>query len=437
MNSIDFEKDNSIIVKTHSLKLKRNNKNISIILIYHVSYEAIEIKIIDSSSTKLLGREVFTYSDIFEHFENYFICFNENMFNIYTFINNCFVLKKYKVNIKDKAKQIIIELFILKDCELNILKINIAHYQNSNEYNKVLEKIKELNLSLDSFKGKNYKVAPVNYIKYENNVHNLYFEIFMEKEINVLGIKAQVIHKKDEDIINNSKDINNLFYASYYSYEEFNITTENYYHSIVNLEEISKEILINFYNKNIKIERITEKKVKLKMKVVSLLVNTIDLDIILLKGADIKVKYLEIIGSLKMQNEYLIKREIYQSELNEEKNKINNSNILDEYTLSNDSNYIYIGNSLANSNISLEKKLLCKKINRNELDSSDNSKKGKKKDKNPDKGNNKKRNENKSKKLNDSENVNQNNINELYQQLIKSERKRLANISEQLDESDY
>jgi len=444
MDSVEFENDASIICNAHSLKLKRNTKNISLILIYHSVYEVIEIKIFEMPSNKLIGRKIFTYSDIFEIFENYFLCFNEDMLNIYTFLNNCFLLKKYHANINENSKQINIELFILKDCAISIKTINITTHQDYNGYKKLLDKIRELNYNMNNSNnkiGKNYRVAPVNYIKYENDVYFVYFEIFLEKEIEVLGIKAQVIHK-DEGNINYINNKYNNTYSAYYSLDEINLVTKNYYQPIVYLEEISKEIIINFYNKNIKIEGITEEKIKLKIKVVSSTMNISDIDITLLKNSNIKEKYMEIIRELKLKNEYLIKREIYQDyqdKKQDEKDKNNNSISLYDCALSNDSIFLSIENSLANSHISQEKKLLEKKREYCELSGNKNPKKGKtnKKRKNYNKGSsNKKRNEHKYNDSKENENVNQSDYNELYQQLIKHERERLSNISEKLFDSD-
>ena len=441
MDSIDFENDDSIKCKTYSMKLKRNTKNISLILIYHSSYEVIEIQTTEIPSNKLLGRAVLTYSDIFEIFENFFLCFNENMLDIYTFLNNCFVLKKYKATISENTKQIAIKFFFLKEGELEMKTIYLTSCQDRNEYEKVLEKIKVLNQTVNSSIGKNCSVAPVNCVKYENDKYFFYFDIFFEKEIDVLGIKAHVFEKNVENNINYFNDNNNIFYSSFYFFEEFNSTTKKYYQSIVNLEEISKEIMISFYNNNIRIEEVSEEKMKIKMKFVSSTMSISDIDFILFKNASIKEKYLEIIKSLKMKNEYLIKKEIYQDEMKEEKNKNNNSNILCEYTLSDDSNIVSIGNSLSNSNFSLDNKILGKKIKRDELnvnkvyqkEKKDKNKKGKKSKKEI---NSQEDNENDLIILREKENKNQNKYNELYQQLIKNERLRLANISEHLDEFD-
>lgn len=440
MEFVDFENDISIICNSYSLKLKRNINNISIILIYHTFYEVIEIKIFEMSSNKLIAREILTYSDIFEIFENYFICFNEDMLNIYTFLNNCFLLKKYQANINENSKQINIELFILKEGQLNLKTINITICEDSNGYKKILDKIEQLNYIMDHNIKKNYRVAPVNYIKYENDMYCLYFDISIEKEINVFGIKAQVIHKNEE--INNINNKNKEIYSAYYSLDEINLATKNYYQSLVNLDEISKEIIINFHNKNIIIAGITEEKMKLKMKVVSSIMNVYDIDIVLSKNSNIKEKYIEIIRDLKLKNEYLIKREIYQNyqdKKNDEKDKNNNSISLYDNALSNDSNYLSIENNLTNSLISSDKKFLEKKRETFESSRENKIKKGKKnkKGKNPNKKTNtQKKNGYKYKNPKENENMNQYNNNELFQQLIKNERERLYNNSVKLFESD-
>ena len=257
MNFIDFENDTSIICKAYSLKLNRNIKNITLILLYHISYEVIEIKIYEISSNKLIGREILTYVDIFEIFENYFLCFNEDMLKIYTFLNNCFLLQKYQACINELTKQINIELFLLKERLLNMKTLKITTCEDLDGYKNILLKIKELNCKMNNNINKSYKVAPVNFIRYENDLYCLYFNIFIEKEIDVLGIKVQAIHKVGENNIINYISNNNEFYAVYYSLGEIDIISKNYYKLLANLEEISKEFEINFYNKNIKIEGIT------------------------------------------------------------------------------------------------------------------------------------------------------------------------------------
>ena len=439
MNFIDFENDTSIICKAYSLKLNRNIKNIKFILLYHISYEVIEIKIYEISSNKLIGREILTYVDIFEIFENYFLCFNEDMLKIYTFLNNCFLLQKYQACINELTKQINIELFLLKERLLNMKTLKITTCEDLDGYKNILLKIKELNCKMNNNINKSYKVAPVNYIRYENDLYCLYFNIFIEKEIDVLGIKVQAIHKVGENNIINYISSNNEFYAVYYSLGEIDIISKNYYKLLPNLEEISKEFEINFYNKNIKIEGITNEKIKLKIKVVSSAINTSDIDLTLIKNEDIKEKYIEIIQALKERNEYLIKREILQDKKANKINKNINSNILNYNALSSSYQSLNKESILNGSNISSEKKLLGKKKKRGGKTVNKSSKIGKKNNQNKKEKieeNNKKVPENKIEYKKENVNINENNYNELYQKLIKQERERLAIIFRQLNEFD-
>ena len=363
MNFIDFENDTSIICKAYSLKLNRNIKNITLILLYHISYEVIEIKIYEISCNKLIGREILTYDDIFEIFENYFLCFNEDMLKIYTFLNNCFLLQKYQANINESTKQINISLFLLKERVLNTRSLNITTCEDLNGYRNVLQKIKELNCKMNN-NDKTYKIAPVNYIRYENDLYYLYADIFVEKEIDILGIKVQVIQKIGENnIINYINNESNEFYAVYFTLDELNIISKNYFKSLTNLEEISKEFEINFSNKNIKIEGITNEKIKLKIKVLSSAINISDIDLTLKKNEDIKEKYIEIIQDLREKNEYLIKREILQDKKPNKINK-NNSIAFNYSSLSSIYNSLNKEGILNNSNISSENKLIGKKKKR-------------------------------------------------------------------------
>ena len=439
MNFIDFENDTSIICKAYSLKLNRNIKNITLILLYHISYEVIEIKIYEISSNKLIGREILTYVDIFEIFENYFLCFNEDMLKIYTFLNNCFLLQKYQACINELTKQINIELFLLKERLLNMKTLKITTCEDLDGYKNILLKIKELNCKMNNNINKSYRVAPVNYIRYENDLYFLYFNIFIEKEIDVLGIKVQAIHKVGENNIINYISNNNEFYAVYYSLGEIDIISKNYYKLLPNLEEISKEFEINFYNKNIKIEGITNEKIKLKIKVVSSAINTSDIDLTLIKNEDIKEKYIEIIQALKEKNEYLIKREILQDKKANKIIKNINSNMLNYNALSSSYQSLNKKNILNGSNISSEKKLLGKKKKRGGKTVNKSSKIGKKNNQNKKEKieeNNEKVPENKIEYKKENVNINENNYNELYEKLIKQERERLAIISKQLNEFD-
>ena len=439
MNFIDFENDTSIICKAYSLKLNRNIKNITLILLYHISYEVIEIKIYEISSNKLIGREILTYDDIFEIFENYFLCFNEDMLKIYTFLNNCFLLQKYQANINESTKQINISLFLLKERVLNTKALNITTCENLDGYRNVLQKIKELNSKMNN-NDKTYKIAPVNYIRYENDLYYLYADIFVEKEIDILGIKVQVIQKIGENnIINYINNESNEFYAVYFTLDELNIISKNYFKSLTNLEEISKEFEINFNNKNIKIEGITNEKIKLKIQVLSSAINISDIDLTLKKNEDIKEKYIEIIQDLREKNEYLIKREILQDKKPNKINK-NNSIVFNYSSLSSSYNSLNKEGILNNSNISSENKLIGKKKKRGGKTVNKTSKIAKKK--NLDKNEKKDENAQKSqiefqpKLKNENVNINEINYNELFEKLIKQEREKLANISKHLNAFD-
>ena len=439
MNFIDFENDTSIICKAYSLKLNRNIKNITLLLLYHISYEVIEIKIYEISSNKLIGREILTYDDIFEIFENYFLCFNEDMLKIYTFLNNCFLLQKYQANINESTKQINISLFLLKERVLNTRSLNITTCEDLNGYRNVLQKIKELNCKMNN-NDKTYKIAPVNYIRYENDLYYLYADIFVEKEIDILGIKVQVIQKIGENnIINYINNESNEFYAVYFTLDELNIISKNYFKSLTNLEEISKEFEINFSNKNIKIEGITNEKIKLKIKVLSSAINISDIDLTLKKNEDIKEKYIEIIQDLREKNEYLIKREILQDKKPNKINK-NNSIVFNYSSLSSSYNSLNKEGILNNSNISSENKLIGKKKKRGGKTVNKTSKIAKKK--NLDKNEKKDENAQKSqiefqpKLKNENVNINEINYNELFEKLIKQEREKLANISKHLNAFD-
>ena len=439
MNFIDFENDTSIICKAYSLKLNRNIKNITLLLLYHISYEVIEIKIYEISSNKLIGREILTYDDIFEIFENYFLCFNEDMLKIYTFLNNCFLFQKYQANINESTKQINISLFLLKERVLNTKALNITTCENLDGYRNVLQKIKELNSKMNN-NDKTYKIAPVNYIRYENDLYYLYADIFVEKEIDILGIKVQVIQKIGENnIINYINNESNKFYAVYFTLDELNIISKNYFKSLTNLEEISKEFEINFNNKNIKIEGITNEKIKLKIKVLSSAINISDIDLTLKKNEDIKEKYIEIIQDLREKNEYLIKREILQDKKPNKINK-NNSIAFNYSSLSSSYNSLNKEGILNNSNISSENKLIGKKKKRGGKTVNKTSKIVKKK--NLDKNEKKDENAQKSqiefqpKLKNENVNINEINYNELFEKLIKQEREKLANISKHLNAFD-
>ena len=207
MNFVEFENDISIIIKAHSLSLNRNKNKVKLILILHISYEVIEIKIYDNGSNKLIGREILTYSDFYLIFNDYFICFNENIQQIYQYINNCIRLNNYEMHINEITKKISLEIFILKDNKIEIKDIFITTCNDEEKYKLVSEKIKEFN-SFFALGHKIEKVAPFsNYIKYENSTHCLYMDLYIEKEIEILVMNAKLVEKNNFIINNNDNKI--------------------------------------------------------------------------------------------------------------------------------------------------------------------------------------------------------------------------------------
>ena len=323
MNSVEFENDISIIIKSHTLSLKRSKKELKIILIYHITYEVIEIKIYENNSNNLLGREILTYSDIFQIFNNFFICFNENMQKIYSYINNCIYLKKCEIYLNEVTKAINFEIFILKENRFDSKKIYITSIYDENKCNLISMKIKELNRLVNT-NNYNIKVAPfLNCIKYENNINSLYFDIYIENDIDILVFKAILINRNNI-IINN--DNNEKIFSAFYSKEDMNYISKSYYEPISNINEISDDIKISIFNKNIKIENVTDDKIKITVTVFSS-INHYKIYFELIKGFDIKSKYIQMIKELRLRNEMLANNEIIQSKKSfflEQKNKNNN-----------------------------------------------------------------------------------------------------------------
>lgn len=326
MNFVEFENDTSIIIKAHSLSLNRNKNKVKLILILHNSYEVIEIKIYDSGSNKLIGREILTYSDFFLIFNDYFICFNENILQIYQYINNCIRLNNYEMHINEITKKINLEIFILKDNKIEIKDIFITTCNDEEKYKLVSEKIKEFN-TFFAIGHKIEKVAPfTNYIKYENNTHYLYMDLYIEKEIEILVMNAKLVDKNN--LIINMNNNENKTYAAFFSKEEINKIFKNYYELFPSINEILDDIKLNISNKNIKIDTITNEKIKLTISVISSFV-TSKFSFELTKGLDIKDKYIQIIKELRMKNEFLANSDILQSkEIHppEPKNKNNGAN---------------------------------------------------------------------------------------------------------------
>ena len=353
----EFENDISIIVKSHTLTINRSKKEIKLILIYHMTYEVIEIKLYDTSN-KLLGREVLIYSDIYQIFNNYFICFNENMKKIYDFINNSIALKKYEIYLIETTKIINLEIFILKENNINAKSINITSCEDEEKWELVSQKIKELNC-LINIHNKTITVAPfLNCIKYENNIHCLYMDLSIEKEIEILTFKAKLI-SKNNNFINSNKN-NEIIYSRFYSKEDINFLSK-YYESISNINEICDDIKINLANKNLKIDSINDEKIKITLNVLSS-INKFKITFELIKGLDIKDKYIQIIKDLKIKNEYLANNVTFQNRNhffleNKSKNNNNNINKNNEIVSNNNTNFF-------NDKKNDEKKIIGKKRKR-------------------------------------------------------------------------
>lgn len=325
MNFVEFENDISITIKAHSLSLNRNKNKVKLILILHNSYEVIEIKIYDSGSNKMIGREILAYSDFFQIFNDYFICFNENIQQIYQYINNCIRLNNYEMHINEITKKIRLEIFILKDNKIEIKDLFVTTCNDEEKYKLVSEKIKEFN-TFFAIGHKIEKVAPFsNYIKYENNTHCLYMDLYIEKEIEILVMNAKLVEK--DNFIRNNNNNGNEIYAAFFSKEEINKVSKNYYELFPSINEILDDIKLNISNKNIKIDSISNEKIKLTLSVISsFVISKMSFD--LTKGLDIKDKYIQIIKELRMKNEFLASSDIFQSKeiLPPEKNKNNGAN---------------------------------------------------------------------------------------------------------------
>ena len=431
----EFENDISIIIKTHTLTINRSKKEIKLILIFHMTYEVIEIKIYENSCNKLLGREILTYSDIFQIFNNYFICLNENMLKIYDFINNCIRLKKYEIYLIEATKTINLEIFTLKENNISTKSISITSCDDEEKWKLMSQKIKELN-SLINIHNKTITVAPfLNCIKYENNIHCLYMDLYVENEIEILAFKTKLINKNN-NINNNLNKNNELTYARYYSKDDINFLSK-YYESISNINEICDDLKINLSNKNLKIESINDDKIKITVNVLSS-INQFKITFELIKGLDIKDKYIQIIKDLKLKNEYLANNVIYQNRNNpllEKKSKNKNNKINNNFgPVSNNNNNNIFNDNKNNDNKKDEKKIIGKK--RKRLDTiKNNAKKNEKKDK---KNNNGKSNDVKSqlsKEIkNGKDNVQGTLVNSLKNMLlIKQSQKKIENEKNKLN----
>ena len=357
MNSAEFELDYSINIKAHNLTIKRSKKEIKLILIYHLTYQVIEIKIYDNPSNRLLGREILDYSDIFQIFNIYFITFDENMQNIFDYINNCITLQKYEVYINEISKTINLELFLLKENNISAKNISITAFNDEEKCKLICQKIKNLNKSVND-ENNIITVAPfLNCIKYETNFHCLLMNIYIEKEIEILVFKVILINKNNNMFINKKEES----FAGFYSRDDINNLTK-YYESISNIYEISDDIKINLANKNLKIENINDEKIKIALTVLSSINPTIII-FDLIKGKEIKDKYIQIIKELKLKNEFLANNDIFLNSnylLPEQRNKSKSNNINNKKNAIQNSN----NKNLLNENANEDKKLIGNKRKR-------------------------------------------------------------------------
>ena len=357
MNSAEFENDYSINIKAHNLTIKRSKKEIKLILIYHLTYQVIEIKIYDNPSNRLLGREILDYSDIFQIFNIYFITFDENMQNIFDYINNCITLQKYEVYINEISKTINLELFLLKENNISAKNISITAFNDEEKCKLICQKIKNLNKSVND-ENNIITVAPfLNCIKYETNFHCLLMNIYIEKEIEILVFKVILINKNNNMFINKKEES----FAGFYSRDDINNLTK-YYESISNIYEISDDIKINLANKNLKIENINDEKIKIALTVLSSINPTIII-FDLIKGKEIKDKYIQIIKELKLKNEFLANNDIFLNSnylLPEQRNKSKSNNINNKKNAIQNSN----NKNLLNENANEDKKLIGNKRKR-------------------------------------------------------------------------
>ena len=150
-------------------------------------------------------------------------------------------------------------------------------------------------------------------------------------------------------------------FAGFYSRDDINNLTK-YYESISNIYEISDDIKINLANKNLKIENINDEKIKIALTVLSSINPTIII-FDLIKGKEIKDKYIQIIKELKLKNEFLANNNIFLNSnylLPEQRNKSKSNNINNKKNAIQNSN----NKNLLNENANEDKKLIGNKRKR-------------------------------------------------------------------------
>ena len=371
----------NIISKTHPISLRGTKNSCELELILDKTLNLIIFKIAEENSKNEINRLLITYSDIYLIFNNYFICFNESMEKIFNFFNNCFCLKKYVIKIMND-KKVSLEFLILQDKKSTIKNIIIPPYlteEDKKEFNKrfkIFQKF-ETNGSNESKIFIDELIAPqLENVKYMDdkfllninlstlpNIKTMVFtaklKILEENQIinsDTDSISSTNFHINDniQNINNNSNNnINNNFifsnydnidntnginkkkeiekiYNAYFTYDDLIEISKNYYSIFANIDDIKDDILINLYNKNYKIEEISE-------KIIKLFVTTIMYSSSVVNQKDV---IFELIQDYKIDNWYQKKMEKYQHLLNECKMKLfvkvnekktnSNNNIINE-----------------------------------------------------------------------------------------------------------
>ena len=161
-----------------------------------------------------------TYSDIYQIFKNYFLCFNEDIQKIYDYLNKSLVLKRSQLNIQNDSKTIYIESYTLIEGRIQMNKIYIPSCTDSHGLNLVSKKIKEIE-SLYTIPNSILTVAPLcNYLKYEINSFILYINIYIEKAIESIVFKMRLVEKDSNGNTINKKDDKNEIYSIRLQYKK-------------------------------------------------------------------------------------------------------------------------------------------------------------------------------------------------------------------------
>ena len=382
----------NIISKTHPINLRGAKNPCEFELILDKTLNFILLKIVEENSKNEINRLLITYSDIYLLFNNYFICFNENMGKIYNFFNNCFSLKKYVIKIMND-KKVSLEFLILQDKKSIIKNIIIPPYlteEDKKEFNKRLnifqkfetngsnepkifmdeiiapqpESVKYndekflLNISLSTFPNirtmiftLKYKILEENqntnsdtdstssnniHIHINNNIHNNSSNDFNNTSNNFI-FNNNDNNDNNDNVNNNKKKENEKIFNAYFTYDDLIEISKNYYSVFANIDDIKDDILINLYNKNYKIEEISEKIIKLYVTTIMYTSSVVNE----------KEVIFDIIQDYKIENWYQKKMEKYQNLLNDYKmqlflkaneKKNNNNNNSNNNAVNNNSN---------------------------------------------------------------------------------------------------